>query len=182
MKTFLKTILILTILLALAACQQAATTPAATITSVPGVTQPGLTENPAATGDPAGYPPPTQAVTGADYPGPNTTGAQPAGGDYPPPAGVPAAENRSIVKATLMERGADPQVPDHERLYVSILESAAAEGLPSQTDALIGEMIFLFVLPSDLPELEIGDTFTAEVTFRGDEFGGAFYATKIAKQ
>lgn len=187
MKITFKTILIFTLLAVLAGCQQAtpaqpqeAATPASseTTSSLPNTTgaDPAApTEAPATDG---GYPPPGGAE------GETVPPAQP-GGDtsYPPPAvGVPAMENLSNVKATLVERGTDPEQPGFERLTVTILESAAAPGMISRTDDLVDAQIYLYVEPANLPELQPGDTFTAEVAFRGDETSGRFFATKIEKQ
>lgn len=195
MKIALKTILIFTLIAVLAGCQQAAQTPTAGGQEAATPAGAGTTVNlPNTTGaDPSGaYPAaaPTEAPPANEsYPPPGAAAeetippAQGTDGGYPPPAaGVPAMENLSIVKATLVERGTDPSAPGFERLTVTILESAAAPGMTSRTDDLIDAQIFLFAEPANLPELQPGDTFTAEVAYRGDEAGGRFFATKIEKQ
>lgn len=187
MKMTFKTILIFTLIAVLAGCQQA--TPASTQEAATPASLPNTTG-----ADPAGaYPPaaPTEApTTNEGYPAPGDAAgesnlpAQPGTNEgYPPPAaGVPAMENLSTVKATLVERDTDPEAPGFERLTVKILESAAAPGMISRTDDLIDAEIFLFAEPANLPDLQPGDTFTAEVAYRGDEASGRFFATKIEKQ
>ena len=191
MKITFKTILIFTLIAVLAGCQQA--TPAATQEAATPAS--GTTSNlPNISGaDPAGnYPaaPAEGTVANESYPPPGAAEggtvppAQPGTNEgYPPPAaGVPAMENLSTVKATLVERGTDPAAPGFERLTVTILESAAAAGMISRTDDLIDSQIYLFTEPANLPDLQPGDTFTAEVSYRGDETSGKFFATKIEKQ
>lgn len=198
MKPRLKTILMLTLtlifLLALAACQQPTQAPAtqtpptqaasATSAAPQATAPPSATATVSDSGYPAqtatapqpgdGYPPP-----GAADPG---TG-QGANADYPPPSsGVPAAPNLSIVTATLQEQVMDDQMAGYMRLLVVINTSEAAPGMVSRTDDLVNEGINLYTLAGSMPVLEIGDTFTAEVEFRGDENGGRFFATRIEKQ
>lgn len=192
MKMTFKTILIFTLIAVLAGCQQA--TPAPTQEAATPASSATSASLPNTTGaDPAPATPtaaPTDAVpANGSYPPPAAAGetnppVQPGdNGGYPPPAaGVPAMENLSIVKATLIERGTDPAAPGFERLTVKILESAAAPGMISRTDDLIDAEIYLFAEPANLPDLQPGDTFTAEVAFRGDEAGERFFATKIEKQ
>lgn len=198
MKQTIKTILIFMLLAALAACQQATQTPQATTGAQESAT-PAASATTASLPDTTGANPPSADPTADPTEAPATDmGYLPPGGaageaiaptqpvtneGYPPPAaGVPAMENLSIVKATLVERGTDAAAPGFERLTVTVLESAAAPGMTSRTDDLIGGEVYLFAEPATLPDLQPGDTFTAEVAYRGDESGGRFYATKIEKQ
>ncbi len=165
------------ILLALAGCQpaqQPTAAPTEAATSIPTVEQ---AYPPAEQAYPAvqeGYPAPGQVAAGDEaYPAPGEVGTF--------PGMVPARENRSKVTAQLVSAQPDPARPEYTRLRVRLLASEATEGMDSVTDGLVNQEVDLLIEAAQLPDLEPGDTFEAEVSFMGDERGAAYYILKLLK-
>jgi hypothetical protein len=169
--------LIIALALALAAC-----TPAVPAAPTSVVILPALESQPQ---DPAAatpiYPPPEGAAqpAGGEYPAPS--GAQPVDDAYPGPAGVPAVENRSRVTAVLLEQAPDESSPGWVRLHVRIQTSEVVDGLPNFTADKVDQEVDLFAAENSLPALESGATFTALVTFLGDEQGGRFVVQEVSQ-
>lgn len=162
------------ILLALAGCQPgqpptAAPTEEVVVVSAPTVEQayPAVEE---------GYPAPDQlAANDEAYPAP----AGEEAGTFPGMA--PARENRSKVTAQLISAQPDQARPEYTRLLVKLLASQAAEGMDSVTDDLVDQEVELLMEAAQLPVLEPGDTFEAEVSWMGDEHGADYYILKLLK-
>lgn len=138
---------------------------------------------------------PAQAPTaGLDYPAPES---QPAMESYPAPGtaepaataagpeesypsglmGAPAVKNASRLRARILEITPDAGLPGFSRLRVQVLEVEEIAGMPSFTRGLENQEIDLNVETGALGALAVGDAFTAEIEYRGDERGGAFFAT-----
>lgn len=155
-----------------------------------------LTSTPAAPAQPAAQEPTAAASTQAATQAANAEGSYPAPGDaaeaypaqnataesgYPGPASAPVMENRSRITARLVEQAPDETTPGWVRMRVEVLTSAAVEQLPSFTDDKVGQQIDLYV-EGEAPSLAAGDTFSALVSYRGDEFGGRFIAQEVQKE
>jgi hypothetical protein len=159
------------LLLALAACQPGAAPAEPTEADLPeaGQTQPV---------DEKGYPTPVEPEDGvlptASYPAPGEDG--PVG-----PGQVPARPNASRVTAELIEVTPYAENPEYTRLRVRLLSSQAMEGMASVTDELVDQEMELLVKTSQLPDLQPGETFEAEVSFMGDEHGSNYYILNLLK-
>jgi hypothetical protein len=123
------------------------------------------------------YPPPPQATIGYPAPGNN----QSAGSGYPGPGGAPALEARANVKVELVAQSDDPANPAQVILKVKLVSATPVEGSPDRFTALIGQNIDLHATKEGLPALAAGDTFTADVTYRGDEANSVITAENIQK-
>ncbi len=94
--------------------------------------------------------------------------------DYQQPRGVPTAPNESIVWGTLVEIEAGPdgmgkiwQVAVEEARDVGELRNLALDH--------VGTTIPILVHPGMIKEFKIGDRVEFNVSFQGDEHGGAFF-------
>lgn len=94
---------------------------------------------------------------------------------------VPARPNLSRISAQLIEAAPSAEKPGYTLLKVKLLTSEAAEGMASVTDRLVGQEMDLLIETAQLPALKPGETFEAEVSFRGDEHGAAYYILKLIK-
>lgn len=179
--------LIIFLTLLLAACAPGAAAPTSTL--VPTLAVAGTPETPA---QPAAQEPtaaaPTQVVNAeGSYPAPGDAAeaypAQSATAEsgYPGPASAPVMENRRRITARLVEQAPDETTPGWVRLRAEVLTSAAVEQMPSFTDNQVGQQIDLYV-EGEAPSLAAGDTFSALVSYRGDEFGGRFIAQEVQKE
>lgn len=92
---------------------------------------------------------------------------------------MPAIENRSRISARLIERSTDPDNAAYALLHVAILSSEPIEGLPNFTEKMINQEVDLLADAASLPEIQPGANFSAEVSYRGDETGGKYFAQKI---
>jgi hypothetical protein len=101
-----------------------------------------------------------------------------AGGGQPMAA--PAAPNASLVTARLLDQS-PAEAEGFVQLHVLVLASETIAGMPSFTSDLLDQEIYLIVEAAALPVLAEGDSFTAEVEFRGDEFGGQYFARNPQK-
>jgi hypothetical protein len=106
------------------------------------------------------------------------TEAYPAG---PGPASVPVVENRARVTARLIGQSADETRPGFSLLRVEVLGSEDIEGMQNFTREKLNQEIKLLTETDQMPDLQPGENFTAEVTLRGDEFENGFYASQIEK-
>ncbi len=154
------------VLLALAGCQPAQPAAEPTEAGEPAVEQayPGMQES---------YPGPAQPAAEGAYPAPE------GGGTFP--GKVPARPNGSRVTAELISAQPDEAQPGYTRLRVKLLSSAALEGMDSVTDNLVGQEMDLLIDAAQLPDLQAGDTFEAEISFLGDEHGSGYYILKLLK-
>ena len=163
------------ILLALAGCQpaQAPAAPTEGVVSATTVEQ--------------AYPPAEQAYPAMEEVflatlSPEEAYPTPGDGEAGPfPGLVPARENRSKVTAQLISAQPDQARPEYTRLLVKLLASEATEGMDSVTDNLVDQEVELLIEAAQLPDLEPGDTFEAEVSFMGDEHGADYYILKLLK-
>lgn len=104
--------------------------------------------------------------------------------DYPVepgPAGVPVIENLAVVTGRMIEQTPDPERPDFTVLRVEILSSEDIAGMQNFTHDRVNQEIELLVETAQMPALQPGENFTAEVAYRGDEWGGNFYGQKVVK-
>ena len=124
----------------------------------------------------AGYPAPTAYDAG--YPAPD---GEPESGEPGGPGlmGAPAIENRSRIRARLVESGPYAEQPDYTQLRVELLSSEPVDGMQDFTAGRIGQQIDLLVSPQELPALAAGDTLQALVSYEGDERGGVFFASQV---
>lgn len=132
------------------------------------------------------YPAPTGAATA------ELSGAYPAGQPTQPPAGNAAAypaapdgaqvrQNLSQVTAQFISQAPDANDPAMVRLHVKILTSEAVNGSESRTQELVNQETDLITEAASLPALQANDTISAQVSYRGDENGGAYYASQVQK-
>lgn len=140
----------------------------------------------------ASYPPalPTQPVVAESYPNPGDAGnldlpieTYPAPEEEGPvgPGQAPARPNGSRVTAKLIEAAPYEQNPAYTRLRVRLISSQALEGMASVTDELVDQEIELLVETAQLPDLQPGETFEAEVSWMGDEHGSNYYIRNLLK-
>lgn len=129
-----------------------------------------------AAGEATAYPAAFEPLPGEFYPYP-----YPAPGGAPGPNGVPARPNRSEMEARLLESAPGDPDPAVTRLRVLVLSARPLDG-GDFTANLANQEINLFVQNLEIPGLRPGDTFTAEVTYLGDESGGNFYITRFVSQ
>lgn len=88
--------------------------------------------------------------------------------------GVPTAPNESIVCGELVEIGAGPD--GMGSIWKVRVDDARDVGeLPNFTRARVGETIMIYVHPEMRKEFKAGDTIEVNVSFQGDERGGAFF-------
>ncbi len=111
---------------------------------------------------------PLSAPEAAAYPAPTPEAS--AGG--PPPAGVPVIENRSQVTAQLIMQSPVDDDPGLLRLHVLVTATQEVEGMPSFTAGQEGQEADLFIQAEQMVAIENGASFNAEVSYRGDEYGG----------
>lgn len=167
-------------LLLLAACQPATPKTQAPPTQPAVTSQPPTQVAPAVTDTAAAYPTPGEAETPA-YPSVTEQPGTPAPGEaYPYPAGVPAAQNQARVTAKLIEK-APGENEGETRLHVQVLAAEDMNGLPNQAAKLVNNEADLFAQTADLPDLQPGDTFTAVVSYQGDETAGRYTAQQVQK-
>jgi len=95
------------------------------------------------------------------------------------PAVVQVRENRSRISARLIERSTDPDNAANALLRVEILSSESIENMPNFTENLINQEVDLLTDAANLPEIQPGTNFTAEVSYHGDERGGKYFAQQI---
>lgn len=135
-------------------------------------------------------PPPGTGAEGT-YPGPEGAATVPAADPalaptqdsaYPGPASVPVVDNRSRVTARLVEQAPDDANPGWVRLRAEILTSDTVDQMPTFTGDKIGQEIDLYVEAAGLPDLAVGDSFSALVTYHADESGGRFTAAEVQKE
>ena len=94
--------------------------------------------------------------------------------DLQQPRGVPAAPNESVVRGTVVEIEAGPDgVGSIWKVHVD--ETHDVGQLRNLTRAHIGETIVIYVHPDMRKEFTAGDTIEVNVSFQGDERGGAFF-------
>lgn len=90
------------------------------------------------------------------------------------PRGVPAAPNESIACGKLVEIGAGPDGMG-SIWTVHVDEARDVGGLPNFTREHVGETITIYVHPDMKKEFKAGDTVEVNISFQGDERGGAFF-------
>lgn len=100
---------------------------------------------------------------------------------YPGPGGVPALEARANVKVELIAQSDDPGNSAQVILKVKLVSSTPAEGSPDRFTPMIGQDIDLHANKEGLPSLSPGDTFTADVIYRGDETNTNITAENIQR-
>ncbi len=168
-------LLVLILLLSAGGCSSATQMP--TATTVPTIQLATDTAEPTLaveTADPVQQAP---VATEFAYPEPEP-GAYPypagEGGD-PAISGAPVRDNRSRVTAQVIEVGTDADNPSLTRLHVLVTGSSEIPGEANFTASLVDQEAD-FLVDSGLPaNLQPGDTFEAEVTYRGDEHGGKYF-------
>ena len=90
------------------------------------------------------------------------------------PRGVPTAPNESIVFGKLVEIEAGPDgVGSIWKVHVD--ETHDVDELRNLTRGHIGETIVIYVHPDMRKEFTAGDRVAVNVSFQGDERGGAFF-------
>jgi len=94
-------------------------------------------------------------------------------------AGAPVIDNRSVVTARLIEQAPAADQPGFTLLLVEILSSEDIAGVQNFTREKVNQEIELLAETEQLPEIQPGENFTAEVAYRGDEHGAKFYAYQI---
>jgi hypothetical protein len=120
---------------------------------------------------------PAEAGAAAEAPATDPNTGYPAA-----PMGVAAIENNSKITARLVSITPDAADPaGFTRVQVVVLSSEAIPGMQSFTSELVDQELELLVEPVNLPELAAGDTFAAEVEYRGDESGGMYFAKNLTK-
>lgn len=88
--------------------------------------------------------------------------------------GVPAAPNESIVCGKLVEIRTGPDgVGSIWTVHVD--EARDVGELPNFSRPHVGKSIVIYVHPEMRKEFEAGDTVEVNVSFQGDEHGGAFF-------
>jgi hypothetical protein len=115
--------------------------------------------------------------------GQDTTSQDPTLEAYPGPGGpgaVSVRPNLSMVTARLIEAVPEEANPDTTRLHVEVLATEAIEA--DLVAGLVGQEVDLYAETASLPDLEAGDTFTAEVQMLGDEWGQRLQATNIVEE
>lgn len=90
------------------------------------------------------------------------------------PRGVPTAPNESIVCGKLVEVSAGPEGMG-STWRVNVEEARDVGELPNLTRGCVGETIVIYVHPEMRKEFKAGDTVAVNVSFQGDEHGGAFF-------
>lgn len=94
--------------------------------------------------------------------------------DHQQPRGVPTAPNESIVCGKLVEIGAGPDgVGSTWKVHVD--DSRNVGQLRNVAGARVGETIIIYVHPDMKKEFAAGDSVEVNVSFEGDERGGAFF-------
>ena len=94
--------------------------------------------------------------------------------DEQQPRGVPTAPNESIVSGKIVEIGAGPEGMG-KVWKVHVDESRDWDDLPNFTREHVGETIPIYVHPGMRKEFKVNDTVEFNVSFQGDESGGAFF-------
>ncbi|HVP21917.1 MAG TPA: hypothetical protein VMS73_08655 [Anaerolineaceae bacterium] len=96
-----------------------------------------------------------------------------------PNGGMPARENYSLVSGKVLAVSPDPQKPAMLRAQISVTASDYVQNYPSRTDDKVGQEINVLV-PQDLArDLKVGDSIQLQVSYRGDESGGAFFGSQL---
>ena len=161
-------LLLLLALLVLSGC--AARSPAATPTTVPTIAiPPTATRAPTATPKAVetAYPYPVEEELPPSYPYP--------AGEGNTPGGVPVRENRSRVTAKLIGQAPDPDNAGLTRLHVRVTVVEEIAGMLNQVAGLVNTETDFYVHNEIMIDLKPGDTFSAEVSYRGDEHGVKVY-------
>lgn len=94
------------------------------------------------------------------------------------PTGVPAAPNRSLITARVLDVQRSEQFSDKWNLSLEILDSKDVEG---PNFAHPGEQVRAFTFGPML-EIESGDTIEAAAEFVGDERGGRFRLAEVDRR
>lgn len=90
------------------------------------------------------------------------------------PRGVPAAPNESTVCGKLVEIGPGPNgMGSIWKVHVD--EARDVGELRNLTRGHVGETIIIYVHPDMTKEFQAGDAVEVNVSFQGDEHGGAFF-------
>lgn len=95
-----------------------------------------------------------------------------------PPIGVPAAPNKSLVKAEIVSVGKGPW-PDSYQIELLIQASQDIPGFANFTKSRVGQIISA-VTRTEVEDLREGEVIQAQLTYRGDEHGGLFLVMSIS--
>lgn len=179
-------LLIITLILSACAPKTApAPTQAPTLPPTEAPAQPTAAPTAESEPEPTALPTEAAAVDADAYPYPAAMGQPtlPPSGAYPAPEGegpstVISRPNQSQVLASLIEISADPDNPDLTRLRALVEEvKVNQEAGGDYTSDLVDQEVDFYVKGIDIPDLQAGDLFSAEVTYNGDESGGRFFIT-----
>lgn len=123
----------------------------------------------------AGYP--ATSAFDATLPAP-TAGEQQ--GYNPPAAGAPAVDNLAQVTAKVITSAADAGTAGQSKLHILVVSSQPIGSAPNFLDGKTNQELDVFANSTDVASLKAGDTFTAEIQYKGDETGGKYTIQKVA--